>query len=334
MISNPFRNIDSNPNKKTVRLTEHELQQAKNDAVVKDLYNYVKVRIEMGIFEPLELTDVYNLDIYIGIKIPRDLAASINDENVFLKQDDYLVFDFNGNISHIKNEDFNSFYKFSVISPYQQLLSAVRLFKIEANPDEIFVKSTYNKSLRDSDAEDAIFDKLAEMIMNGNVNEKYLRIYQQLMEEKYKNELINYHILSEYKAQYLAKKLAKKGIPFSLMTPLVDHIVEYDEGDFDVDRLVKINEYISLLFTVASGAAAVAVAIAEMNQELDIPGVTSVDTMSMDELVSLLAQLESIGIPVPVTPDMVIEQMKQEAIEEIEMYGNDVLAQDSDEIIK
>jgi hypothetical protein len=312
----------------------NELKQAKSDAVVKDLYNYVKVRIEMGIFEPLELTDVYNLDIYIGIKIPRDLAAAINDENVFLKQDDYLVFDFNGNISHIKNSDFSSFYKFSVISPYQQLLSAIRLFKIEANPDEIFVKSTYNKSLRDSDAEDAIFDKLAEMIMNGKVDDKYLNIYQSLMEEKYKNELINYHILSEYKANYLAKKLAKKKIPFSLMTPLVDHIVDYDEGDFDVDQLVKINEYISLLFTMASGAAAVAACIAEMNQELAIPGMNSVDTMTMDELVSLLAQLQTIGIPVTISPDMAIEQMKQEAIEAVENYGNDVLAQDLDEIIK
>ena len=118
------------------------------------------------------------------------------------------------------------------------------------------------------------------------------------------------------------------------MTPLVDHIVDYDEGDFDVDQLVKINEYISLLFTVASGAAAVAACIAEMNQELQIPGLGSVDTMTMDELVSLLSQLETIGIPVSVSPDMAIEQMKQEAIEAIENYGNDVLAQDIDDIIK
>ncbi len=340
MAGNLFKGIDKRSQKKTLQLTEEEVQKAVKNKVVTDVYNYVKIRIEMGIFEPLELTDVYSLDIYIGIQLPRDLDAMLNNEEICLKQDDYLVFDFNGNISYIKKDDFSSFYKFSKVSPYQQLLSAIQLFKIEASADEVFVKSHYNKNLRDSESEDAIFDKLAEMIMNGNVDEKYIDAYQAIMEEKYKNQLINYHILPEYQAKYLAKKLREKNLPFALLCPLVDSIVQTEEGDFDVDAVLAINNYIALILTIADGAVQVAACVAQMNKEIEegkalIEMGHSVDTMSIDELIAFKAQLDASGICIPnVSPDKIMAQLQQEAIEEGQIHGNDVLAQDTEDLFR
>ena len=64
-----FKGIDKRSQKKTLQLPEEEVQKAVKSKVVTDIYNYVKIRIEMGIFEPIELTDVYSLDIYIGIQL-------------------------------------------------------------------------------------------------------------------------------------------------------------------------------------------------------------------------------------------------------------------------
>lgn len=340
MAENIFRGLNKNSQKKTIHFTEEELKKAKKNNVVKDVYNYVKVRIEMGIFEPLELTDVYSLDIYIGIELPRDLDAELNGEEVCLKEKDYLVFDFNGNISYIKKGDFSSFYRFSKVSPYQQLLSAIQLFKIETSADEVFIKGYYNKSIRDTEAEDAIFDKLAEMIMNGNVDEKYIEAYQTIMEEKYHDRLINYSILPEYKAKYLAKKLREKNIPFALLCPLVDSIVETEQGDFDVDSVIAVNNYIALICTVADGAVAVAACVAQMNQEIAegkaiLEASHSVDAMSLDELIAFKAQFDASGICIPgISADKVLEQMKQEAVEEGQMYGNDTLSKDVEDIFR
>ncbi len=339
MEANLFKGIDRRNQKKTLRLTEDEVKKAIKNKIVSDIYNYVKIRIEMGIFEPIELTDVYSLDIYIGIQLPRDLDAMLNNENICLKQNDYLVFDFNGNISYIKKDDFSSFYKFSKVSPYQQLLSAIQLFKIQTSADEIFVKSSYNKTLRDSESEDAIFDKLAEMIMNGNVDEKYIDAYQAIMEEKYKNQLINYHILPEYKAKCLAKKLREKNLPFALLCPLVDSIIETEQGDFDVDSIIAINNYIALICTIADGAAQVAICVAQMNKEIE-QGVlaekgSSVDSMSIDELISFKSQLDASGICLPnVSPDKILAQLQQEGIEEGQIYGNDALSQDVEDLFR
>lgn len=340
MAENIFRGLNKNSQKKTIRLTEEELQKVKKNKVVKDVYNYVKIRIEMGIFEPLELTDVYSLDIYIGIELPRDLDAELNGEEICLKEKDYLVFDFNDNISYIKKDDFSSFYRFSKISPYQQLLSAIQLFKIESSADEVFIKGHYNRSIRDTESEDAIFDKLAEMIMNGNVDEKYIEAYQAIMEEKYNDKLINYSILPEYKAKYLAKKLREKNIPFALLCPLVESIVETEQGDFDVDSIIAINNYIALICTVADGAVAVAACIAQMNQEIAegkalLDAAHNVDAMSLNELIAFKAQFDSSGICIPgINADKVLEQMKQEAMEIGQTYGDDVLSQDVDDIFR
>ena len=338
MKTNPFKSIQKSVDKKTIHITETERKQANKKRIVTNVKDYVKIRIEMGIFRPMELTDVYSLDIYIGIQIPKDLDVLLNGEEICLKEKDYLVFDFNDNIFYIKQKDFSSFYRHSKIAPYQQLLSAIQLFKIETNPDEIFIKGSYNESIREE--EDVIFGKLTEMIMNGNVEDEYIESYQKLMDEKYKNELINYLLLSDFKAKYLCRKLKEKKIPFALICPLVDSIVESEEGDFDVDNIIKVNNYIALILTIADGAIAVASCVAQMNKEFQQDQelrdkAHSLDTMSQEELIAFKSQLDAAGIVIPsISSDAIVEQIKQEAIEESQVYGDDVLSKDASDILR
>lgn len=337
-MANLFKGIEKSSNKKTLHITETERQQARKRKIVTDIFEYVKIRIEMGIFQPIELTDVYSLDIYIGIQIPKDLDVMLNGEEVCLKEKDYLVFDFNGNISYIKQNDFSSFYRVSKVAKFQQLLSAIQLFKIETNADEIFIKGNYNESLREQ--EDVVFGRLAELIMTENVPQEYIESYQKLMDAKYNNELINYIALSDYKAQYLTRKLKQNKIAFALLSPLVDSIVETDEGDLDVDNIIQLNSYLSLIMVVADGAIAVAACIAQMNKEIGenkmlAEKAHSLDTMSHDELVAFKAQFESAGIAIPgITSDRIVQEIKQEAIEDNQIHGNDVLSKDNDDIFR
>ena len=331
MKDNIFKNIDKNSDKKTIQLTEKDMKEAQNKKVVKDIWKYVKIRIEMGIFQPIELTDVYSLDVYIGIKMPRDLYIGLDGKEICARKDDYIVFDFNRNVSYVKAEDFSSFYKYSVVSEYQQLLSAIQLFKIETSADEIFIKSNYNKSFHNS--EDAVFDKLAEMIMNGNVKDEYIDAYRSIMEEKYKNELINYTVLSDFKAQYIVRKLKEKKVPFALISPLVDSIVEIDDDDeFDVDKIIAFNDFMAMIVTAAAYAEDLKDCIEETNQEL-FGKSHSIDTLSLDELVAFKAQFETAGMPIPgINIEKIVEQMKQESMEEFQVYGNDDIAKDTDDL--
>ena len=287
----------------------------------------------MGIFRPIELTDVYSLDVYIGIQLPKEIDILLNEEEVNIKKDDYLVFDFNGNISYIKQENFSSFYRKTKLAPFQQLLSAIQLFKIESNPDEVFIKSEYNESMKGS--EDAIFGKLAEMIMNGKVDKQYLELYKGIIDEKYKNELINYTVLSDYKAQYISKKLKEKKIKHSLISPLLDSIVEYSEdGDFDVDATLAESEFLAVIVTIESTISSLMGCIQEMNQDL-LGQAHSLDTLSLSELLDFKAQFDSMGMSVPgINVESIVEQMKQEAMEQIQMYGSDELALDNEDIFR
>lgn len=330
-MNNIFKNIDKSSDKKTISLTNKEKSEETKKNVIKDIREYVKVRIEMGIFQPIELTDVYSLDIYIGIQIPREINVELNGDIVTVNRDDFIVFDFNGNVSCIKNKDFSSFYKYSKISEYQQLLSAIRLFDIKAKPDEIFIKINYNKTLHDS--EDAVFDKLTEMIMNGQVEDDLMKFYKDIIDKKYNDVLINYTVLSDFKAKYLVKKLKEKNIPFALISPLVDSIVQIDEeGDLDVDRIIGTSNYMAAILTAISAAPALKQSIEEMNAEL-FGKAHCIDTLSLDELVGFNSQFQALGLSIPgINIDKIKEQMKQEAMEEFSVYGNDEISKETDDI--
>ena len=61
-----------------------------------------------------------------------------------------------------------------------------------------------------------------------------------------------------------------------------------------------------------------------------------VDGLSLDELISFKAQMDSLGISIPgTTADKVLAQMRQEVLEQHDMFGaNDILANDDLDIIK
>lgn len=332
MKENIFKNIEKKTDKKTINLSEEEKKEEKKKNIVKDIKKYVRVRIEMGIFQPFELTDVYSLDVYIGIKIPKDLDVELNGKEICVKEGDWLVFDFNDNISYIKNEDFSSFYKFSKISEYQQLLSALQLFKIKTDPQEVFVKMNYNKGLHES--EDAIFDKLTELIMKGNVKDECLDYYKQIIDAKYSNQLINYTILPNYNAHYLCKVLRRKKVPYALLTPLVESLIGSRSGDFDVDEVINTNQYFALIITLGGASTTIGDIMEDMNSPI-YEKARSLDALSLDELIGFKSQFEGMGISLPgIDVNRITAQMRQEAEEEHFIYGDDDISKDNDDLLR
>ena len=312
----------------------NKLNATKEDNIVHDIFDYTKTRVELGIISPIELTDVYGLSIYVGMVFPEKLDFELEGELIHAQKGDFIIFDFDGNISYVPKDNFRSFYRMSKASKEQQLLSAIRLFKLDTTAEQLSIKETVNESARAG--EDEIFKELAEQIMNGKTDKRLMDAYKRVIESKYKNELINYTALSGYKAKYFMAFLKKKNIPFALLTPLVDSIVNTND-EFDVDEITAINSYLALIATVASGVAmnAIACCLKEMNEELE--GKTNnIDALTYSELLAFKAELDSGHITVSGSvADNVLAQVREEVIEQHELFGaNDILVQDIDDFIK
>ena len=303
------------------------------DRVVHDIREYVKQRIELGILSPIELTDVYGLSVYVGMVLPEKLEFDLENEVVQAEKGDFIIFDFDNNISYVQKDNFRSFYRMSKASKEQQLLSAIRLFNLNTTAEQLTIKETLNESARAS--EDKIFSELTEQIMNGKVDKRLLDAYQRIIESKYKNELINYTALSGFKAKYFMSLLKRNGVPFALLTPLVDSIVDTENDEFDVEKITAINNYTTLIATLAYSAHIVADVLEETNYDLEGKA-HCVDGLSLEELISFKAQMDGLGISIPgTTADKVLAQMRQEVLEQVEMYGaHDILARDDADIIK
>jgi hypothetical protein len=282
---------------------------------------------------PIELTDVYGLSVYVGMVLPEALEFDLENDVVKADKGDFIIFDFDNNISHVKKDNFRSFYRMSKASKEQQLLSAIRLFNLNMSAEQLSIKETLNESARES--EDQIFKELSDQIMNGKVDKRLMDAYKRIIESKYKNELINYTALSGYKAKYFMSLLKRNNVPFALLTPLVDSIVDTENDEFDVEKIAAINSYTTLIATLAFSAHLVCDALEQTNYDLEGKA-HCVDGLSLDELISFKAQMDSLGITVPgTTADKVLAQMRQEVLEQHEMFGaNDVLANDDIDIIK
>lgn len=345
MKPNPFLNINKASNIKTnntfnqtktqIKVDTHNIKKLTtitSEFVVENIFDYVKNRIEIGVLSPIELTDVYGLSIYVGMVLPEQLKFKLNNDVIHANKGDFIVFDFDGNISHVAKDNFRSFYRLSKVSKEQQLMSAINLFKLNTTAEQLSIKETINESARAS--EDEIFKELAEQIMKGKVDKRLLDSYKTIIESKYKNELINYVALSGYKAKYFISLLKKRNIPFALLTPLVDSIVNTDD-DLDIDEIAAINSYIALIATVANGVIANAIAdcLKETNEYMDHK-VDCIDVLTYAELIDLKAQLSTMPSSTPIA-DRVLEQIKEEVIEQHEMFGaNDVLVQDYIDVVK
>ena len=349
MRVNPFLNINKATKTNNVENAEEKVQKpikakvnkidvnrfdmAPKDRVVHDIREYVKQRIELGILSPIELTDVYGLSVYVGMVLPEELEFDLENEVVKAEKGDFIIFDFDNNISYVQKDNFRSFYRMSKASKEQQLLSAIRLFGLNMSAEQLSIKETLNESARAS--EDKIFKELADQIMNGKVDKRLMDAYKRVIESKYKNELINYTALSGYKAKYFMSILKRNNMPFALLTPLVDSIVDTENDEFDVDKITALNSYVTLIATVAYGAHIVADALETTNYDLEGKA-HCVDALTLDELISFKAQMDGLGISIPgTTADKVLAQMRQEVLEQHEMFGaNDVLANDDIDIIK
>lgn len=311
-----------------------KINSVKEDNIVHDIYNYTKVRVELGIISPIELTDVYGLSIYVGMVLPEKLDFELEGDLIHAQKGDFIIFDFDGNISYIQKDNFRSFYRMSKASKEQQLLSAITLFKLNTTAEQLSIKETVNESARAG--EDEIFKELAEQIMNGKTDKRLLEAYKRVIESKYKNELINYTALSGYKAQYYMVLLKRNNIPFALLTPLVDSIVDMDD-ELDIDKIAALNSYIALIATVANGVAMnqIASCLKQVNEDLEGKD-ENIDTLTYAELISFKAQLDAGHIALSGSiADNVLAQIKEEVIEQHEMFGaNDVLVQDIEDFIK
>lgn len=346
MKQNPFLNINKarpTANKESLVETKKVKQNVKNinvqkidcapkDKVVHDIKEYVKTRIELGILSPIELTDVYGLSVYVGMVLPEILDFELESELIHAEKGDFIIFDFDGNISHVQKDNFRSFYRMSKASKQQQLLSAIQLFQLNITAEQLTIKETLNESARAS--EDEIFKELAEQIMNGKVDKRLMDAYKRVIESKYKNELINYTALSGYKAKFFLSLLKRNGVDFALLRPLVDSIVN-TEDEFDVDKIAMQNAYITLIATRAQQVDMLYQCLEETNLELE-GRARCVDSMTLDELVSLKAQLDGQGVFVSgITADKVLAQMREEVLEQCEIHGaDDILVNDDIDIIK
>ena len=351
MRVNPFLNINKATKQKESHVETEEIVQkpikAKihnninvnrfemmpKDRVVHDIREYTKQRIELGVLSPIELTDVYGLSVYVGMVLPEALEFDLEDEVVKAEKGDFIIFDFDNNISYVKKDNFRSFYRMSKASKEQQLLSAIRLFGLNMSAEQLSIKETLNESARES--EDQIFKELSDQIMNGKVDKRLMDAYKRIIESKYKNELINYTALSGYKAKYFMSLLKRNNVPFALLTPLVDSIVDTENDEFDVEKITAINNYTTLIATLAFSAHLVCDALEQTNYDLEGKA-HCVDGLSLDELISFKAQMDSLGISIPgTTADKVLAQMRQEVLEQHDMFGaNDILANDDLDIIK
>ena len=287
------------------------------DTVIHDIYDYVKTRIELGILSPIELTDVYGLSVYVGMILPEAIKFDLDGDIMDAQKGDFVIFDFDGNISYVKKNDFNGFYRMSKASKEQQLLSAIRLFKLNMTAEQLSIKETLNESARAS--EDAIFNELANQIMNGKVDSRLMDIYKRIINSKYKNEVINYTALSSYKAKYFISLLKKNKTPFALLVPLVDSIVDTSE-DFDVDKITALNNYITLIATRERDALIVSDCLKRTN--LDLEGKAHcVDNLTYEELIAFKAEMDATGISIPgTTADKVLAQVEQEIIEDHALF--------------
>lgn len=287
------------------------------DTVIHDIYDYVKTRIELGILSPIELTDVYGLSVYVGMILPEAIKFDLDGDIMDAQKGDFVIFDFDGNISYVKKSDFNGFYRMSKASKEQQLLSAIRLFKLNMTAEQLSIKETLNESARAS--EDAIFNELANQIMNGKVDSRLMDIYKRIINSKYKNEVINYTALSGYKAKYFISLLKKNKTPFALLVPLVDSIVDTSE-DFDVDKITALNNYITLIATRERDALIVSDCLKRTN--LDLEGKAHcVDNLTYEELIAFKAEMDATGISIPgTTADKVLAQVEQEIIEDHALF--------------
>lgn len=308
---------------------------AVSDNIVHNIFEYAKTRIELGIISPIELTDVYSFSIYVGLVLPEKLDFELEKELIHAQKGDFVVFDFDGNISYVQKDNFRSFYRLSKASKEQQLLSAINLFKLKMTAEQLSIKETVNETVLVG--EDAIFKELAEQIMNGKVNKRLLNAYNKVIESKYKNELINYTALSGYKAKYYMSLLKRNNVPFALLTPLVDSVVDTDEDELDVDKITAFNNYIALIATVANGVYANQLAeyLKEVNEKFDNKS-DCIDALTYNELLAFKAQMDSGHISYSGTlADRTLAQIKEEVIEQHEMFGaNDILVQDVDDIIR
>jgi hypothetical protein len=333
-------NISVEPNdKKKVKShlkhsTVNKLNAIKENNIIENIFDYVKTRVEIGMISPIELVDVYGHSTYIGIIIPETIDFRLQEKIIHAKKSDFIIFDFDDNISYITKDNFRSFYRMSKASKSQQLLSVIRLFKLNITAEQLSIKQTVNEFAHIE--EDAIFKELAEQIMKGNTDKRLTRAYKRVIESKYKNDLINYTVLSGYKAKYYMSLLKKKNIPFALLTPLVDSIVDMDD-ELDIDKIATVNSYVALIATVANGTMVnqVASCLKQMNEDLN-GEIANIDTLTYTELISFKSQLDSGYISLSGSiADKVLAQIKEEVVEQHEMFGeNDVLVQDIDDFIK
>ena len=189
MRANPFLNINkatkqNEPVKETEEIVQkpikakvhkinvNKFEMMPKDRVVHDIREYTKQRIELGILSPIELTDVYGLSVYVGMVLPEALEFDLENDVVKADKGDFIIFDFDNNISHVKKDNFRSFYRMSKASKEQQLLSAIRLFNLNMSAEQLSIKETLNESARES--EDQIFKELSDQIMNGKVDKRLM----------------------------------------------------------------------------------------------------------------------------------------------------------------